>query len=505
MRVTPRLSLTAAVAALVLGLIAPLLAATPAVANYPDPDYMAHDADNLARTLGRQQAQATDAEYGQAFVGAGLDSFLADSGMAANDLRAGRIYTGGGRYVPGGSAGDPRFYYDVQRTEIAFVSRTGAKLTGHVWGGTSSERGASLERRPGVVITSGSIQGYEAMYFWAARELARRGYIVLTWDAQGQGRSEGVGHAPGSRMPTFAGFPSQQAPNFVDGTVDALEFMLSTPTDEYLPSARLGAPNPWTPEARDAQKAASAGIEQLDWVNPFWQSLDRSRIALAGHSLGGTAVSIVQQCADTGSLWDPAVAGPAVVAECGGRGYPVRAVVGWDSLRADVSPQVPGMNQQADGYFLNPTPAPQAPNRRANLAAHDAWTEAGVDTYSFSVRGGTHLEWTDLPYALPATSYGTLMATDYTAAWIDRYLWPDRDVRQAAYDFLISAPAGGCDAPTSGAHMSLRRDGAFSLTTVVADTSGRPPVLATESLRTFGEDNPYAEVGDWAAGTAECP
>jgi hypothetical protein len=53
------------------------------MANYPDPDYVEHDADNMARAHGRQVDQATDAEYGEAFVGAGTDTFLSDLGQTA--------------------------------------------------------------------------------------------------------------------------------------------------------------------------------------------------------------------------------------------------------------------------------------------------------------------------------------------------------------------------------------------------------------------------------------
>ena len=46
-----------------------------------------------------------------------------------------------------------------------------------------------------------------------------------------------------------------------------------------------------------AAQAASDG-EQIDWVTPGWGALDRDRIGIAGHSLGASAVSAVQQCSD---------------------------------------------------------------------------------------------------------------------------------------------------------------------------------------------------------------
>ena len=44
------------------------------------------------------------------------------------------------------------------------------------------------------MITTGSVQGSERMYWWLAQDLAERGYVVLTYDVQGQGRSETFPH-----------------------------------------------------------------------------------------------------------------------------------------------------------------------------------------------------------------------------------------------------------------------------------------------------------------------
>lgn len=465
--------------AIAILLTAVLLVPTAALADdYSDADYRDYDLDSQQRGNARQPAQLTDPAYAQAFLGAGADTFLSDAGQAVNDLRAGRLYTGAGRYVPGGSAGDPRYYYDVSSTEIAFTARTGAKLTGHVWAPIDAPG-----RRPGVVITSGSIQGYEAMYFWAARDLARHGYLVLTWDAQGQGRSEGVGHAPGSPAPTLDGVPFQQPANFVEATVDALEFFLSTPADPYVPPT-------WTAEDAAASQAAADGVEHLDAHNPLHALLDADQIGLAGHSLGGTGVGTVQQCSEEGEAWRD------LTELCNDRSYPIRAVVGWDGLPAGVTPVVPAMEQNADGYFFTTTPQQSAPDPAANLGPFDAWTTAGLDAFSLTVRGGTHLEWCDLPYLLPATTYGTDMATVYTTAWFDRYLAPEDDVREAALQTLLTTAEAPADEPWSGANLSGSRASAYRLTTL----ADQPSVLQTLDLRATAG---WAAVGDWAAIMAE--
>lgn len=138
------------------------------------------------------------------------------------------------------------------------------------------------------------------MYEWLAQDLAERGYVVLTYDVQGQGTSETLPHETSDALPfcnPFAtpgdaemtgcpGVPFQQLSNFVIGTHNALSFFTSTPTHPYR--------NP-----------RSAGADVTAY-NPYWRLFDRSpdphpatpgrttRIAIIGHSLGAAAVSKVQ-------------------------------------------------------------------------------------------------------------------------------------------------------------------------------------------------------------------
>ena len=96
-----------------------------------------------------------------------------------------------------GCAGDVRFYDwdktagNIRRGPILWTARSGATISGHVW---ATSGGAA--RKPGVVITNGSVQAPEQLYWAQAAALARAGYVVLTWDPQTQGRSDGPGEAP---------------------------------------------------------------------------------------------------------------------------------------------------------------------------------------------------------------------------------------------------------------------------------------------------------------------
>jgi hypothetical protein len=216
--------------------------------------------------------------------------------------------------------------------------------------------------------------------------------------------------------------------------------------------------------------------------------VDHTRLGIAGHSLGAGAVTAVQECSDqnTGTL-------PPL---CQGTAFPIRAVVAWDALGggSSVHPIVPGMNQSADGYFLNPTPSPTAPAPASSLSGYDTWKAAGVDTYSVTVRGGTHLEWTQIPYILPATAYGTKLADYYTLAWFDRWVQGDSVVAADADQRLRNGPQalgpnGETDVAWNAHHLSARRLSAFFL--------GGQEV---RDLRAYAGLSP---VGDWAGANAD--
>ncbi|HVV38605.1 MAG TPA: hypothetical protein VHC63_18500 [Acidimicrobiales bacterium] len=451
-----------------------------AAATYSNPQYRAHDLDNVARSTahGRQIQYVTDVDYDRAFTPAAAESFLKDLGRQVADLPHGRVYATLGQLLPGGSVGDPTRYHEGNPIPVAFASRTGAKLLGRLW--TDGKPGL----HPAVVITPGSIQGTQHFYWWAARTLARAGFVVLTFDAQGQGESETFGHKPGKITPTRNGFPFQQAPNFINGTVDAIRFMLSSTAAPYVPGG-------WS----DAKAATVRhSDDSLMWVNPLEPIVDPNNLGLAGHSLGASAISVVQQCSDAATLWK-------TLSVCAGRSYPIRAVVAWDGLSsAGIVPVVPAMNQQADGYFLNPEPSYTAPSKTAHLAPMQAWEAKGVDVYSFSVRGGTHIEWVDVPYILPSTTYGHLLADHYTRAWMQRYVATDPATRAAASAELLAAPVHQTGAkaqrPWRADFFSARYLGGFAF----HDPSGG--LHTTNDIRVYGG---VSKVGDWKGANADKP
>ena len=135
-----------------------------------------------------------------------------------------------------GCAGDARLYdweakgYGIVK-RVLFTARSGATISGRVW---ATKAGPA--KRPGIVITNGSVQAPERLYWFAAQTLAKAGYVVLTSDPQGQGQSDERGEAPDENE----GSPAQSDGRpFFDGTADALDFFLSTPKQRLQAAPEL--------------------------------------------------------------------------------------------------------------------------------------------------------------------------------------------------------------------------------------------------------------------------
>src|SRR5215212_1910972 len=289
-RVGSRGSLLAALAAL------SMLVAGVSVARAFDPVYEAKD---YAKTQERTAIFSTP-EYQARLRQQGIENRANSLAIQANDPE--RNFSGNlCASQEDGCAGDVRLYdwgpkgYGIVEA-VLYTARSGATISGHVW---ATKAGPA--KRPGIVITSGSVQADEQMYWFVAQTLAKDGYVVLTTDPQGQGQSDAFGEAPDQNE----GFPAQSDGRpFFDGTEDAINFFLSTASRPYkpVPSCETG-----TSHAPKQNRRVAAGLNAA--YNPFWRLLSKSELGLAGHSYGAAGVSYIGQ-------WDPRV----------------DAVVAWDNL-----------------------------------------------------------------------------------------------------------------------------------------------------------------------------
>jgi dienelactone hydrolase len=318
-----------------------------------------------------------------------------------------------------GCAGDARLYdwqaggYGIVQ-KVLFTARNGATISGHVW---ATKAGPA--KRPGIVITNGSVQAPEQLYWFVAQTLAKQGYVVLTWDPQGQGQSDTGGEGADQQE----GVPAQSDGRpFFDGTEDALNFFFSSPSHPYEPikSCMTG-----TSHAAKQDRRVKAGLNA--GYNPAWEQLDASRVGIAGHSYGAAGVSYIGQ-------FDPRV----------------KAIVAWDNLggsdpnanfigqraaeqpcpadpsqRAAAPITKPALGMSAD-YFIPPQPNTADPDPLAKSKQSFAYSKAGVDTGEIIIRGGTHYDFDWIPnHGFPATLRGADEITWYTTAWFDKYVKGD--------------------------------------------------------------------------------
>ena len=341
-----------------------------------------------------------------------------------------------------GCAGDVRLYdwetkgYGIVK-KVLWTARNGATISGHVW---ATKAGPA--KRPGIVITNGSVQADEQLYWFVAQTLAKEGYVVLTWDPQGQGQSDTAGEGADQQE----GVPAQSDGRpFFDGTEDALDFFFSTPSKPYVPrkSCETG-----TSHAAKQERRVKAGFNEPGY-NPFWQLLDASRVGIAGHSYGAEGVSYIGQ-------FDPRV----------------KAIVAWDNLggtdpnasfigsnpseqpcpgdpsqRAAVPITKPALGMSAD-YFIPPTPNTSDPDPLGKSEQSFKYSKANVDTGELIIRGGTHYDFDWIPNpGFPATLRGADMITWYTSAWFDKYVRGDAsaDARLLTSRWRADAPEAAVD------------------------------------------------------------
>ena len=352
----------------------------------------------------RDQLASPAFGYGNLTVGGQLYAAQAQAQVADGP---GHLHGGVTTLIPGSQGADP--FRAVDRWQqltggraipVKFASLDGAQLRGHIWLPPKSvprPRGGY----PGVVITDGSIQAYENLYYWAAEGLAQYGYEVMTYDVQGQGDSDLL---PANCTPgACTGVPYQQNYNFYQGAEDSLNYFLSR-------------------------------------ANPGRAGLDAGKVGIAGHSLGASAVSWVSQC-DTR----------------------VKAVVAWDDLapiditKCAANVTIPKAYRSTrlhapalattNDYEFNVQPATTVPNPHGDSngggldgdAGYLSLSKAGVDSELVSFRNGTHLTYTYIDLVLPSNELSERFAFYYTLAWFDRYLrGGDPYTAQSAYARLTN-------------------------------------------------------------------
>jgi hypothetical protein len=440
-----------------------------------NPAWLERDALNQYCATLRLRDQFTSPAYGFEDVVQGDSLWIGQLGNQISD-GPGHIHGGLTTLVPGSQAADAFRTVGAwkQRTggqvmPVSFTSLDGAVLRGNIWlppPGAPTHHGTY----PGVVIVDGSVQAYQQLYYWAAEGLAQYGYEVMTFDPQGQGDSDLL---PANCTPSAAelqsgsvctGVPYQQNYNFFQGAEDALNFFLSTPSSPY-----------------------GGGY------NPGWRNLERGDVALAGHSLGAEAVSWVGQCDKR-----------------------VRAIVAWDDLYPVTMSQcaanvtVPKADQASavhapalamtNDYEFNIAPQASVPNPNGSgiangggldgTAGYLSLVKQGIDSEIVSIRNGTHLTYSYIPYVLPANEIGERIAFYYTLAWLDEYQRGGNDALLPASDtpFHRLTTLGSYDA---SADRNLNRANPAAADLSFGAGTYSPPAAAADPTDPAAGNTPY--------------
>ena len=316
---------------------------------------------------------------------------------------------------------DPWYGTVGEVTPVNFYDAGGARLNGRVWSPANPVPGKTY---PAVVIINGSVQAPEPLYWWAAQLLVQNGYLVMTFDPRGQGRSD-------TATPSGEQGSNANSNVFRSNLIDAIEFFYSSPAQPY-PHNLAGRPGP----------EGDGGLAETTAFNPIHTLFDTERLGIAGHSLGATGVSVVQGEENwTGELLNE---------------NPVKVAVAWDNISLgalsgiSARPRVPMMGQAGDYYLVPvPYPAPQTdgtatssqdgPDPQAKSAGYNRWVEEQVPAMQINLRAATHYEWSLLPNFpssnwrpglivapdgsnIIAEDFGNAVAQYYTLAWFDRWL-----------------------------------------------------------------------------------
>jgi predicted dienelactone hydrolase len=299
-----------------------------------------------------------------------------------------------------------------QVISIEYRNRYKARIAAHLW--RPKNVSAPL---PAVVFVNGYGSGQDP-YFWAAEDLAEHGYLVMTFDPQGEGHSDsqpaqeycqpgGAWTRPQEMGITEQGScAGQDPPNALTGQGTSASFVAT---------GRLG--NEDTTGAAEVYRAIAprfvfgtldAVAYLLSAQDPWRAQVDPARVGVVGHSAGAWAALMVAN------------------------GDPLRRFRTGVSLDAyhrfdfGVHGTAPTLLMQSEqenvlGPRAVPPSDPRSPNQlHPARAVFSDLRARGIDTGFYVLRSSTHEDFSDA-YAA-ASREGQRVAGYLTLAWLDAHL-----------------------------------------------------------------------------------
>jgi dienelactone hydrolase len=404
--------------------------ALPAGAQAQQAPFAVGAAENYLESQGRGTDQLTNPDYAVRF-----QPLFADF-LTGNDPGNMRVSTDPYRLDWGQTRGS--------EVRVEYPNRYGATIAARLW--IPKDAAGPL---PAVIFVNG-FGSVDSTYLGLAQGLAEAGYIVMTFDPQGQGRSD-VDPEPKEdfcdpagawRQPQEGGVTEQGDCAGHDGPSSRPELLPGTPL-EGSPASQLPFVLDVLVNGLDEEQLAQeylafgprfvfGALDAVEWLlsgsNPRRALVDESRIGVVGHSAGAYG-ALVAANADPLERFDAAV-----------------SLDGFGPLPEQVAPRVPTMFQGADGEELGPHREPPDPDAGPSTANALRFRDAGIDTMRITLRGSTHQEWSYVPYQsitpfgapfFNASRPGERVGLYYALAWLDRYVKgaPDAAARLTARRF----------------------------------------------------------------------
>jgi dienelactone hydrolase len=274
----------------------------------------------------------------------------------------------------------------------AYASRQG-------WTRCISPANLTARRLPAIVWANG-LASRQDHYYWIAMRMAWAGYVVLTYDPAGQGESEGSGGD--LTGPTDLVAPeSCRYPGACQDLEDAVRWFSGVRVTPVEASGfRIEA-------HRDPLKQAPSPVRSL---------VDRARLGLGGHSMGGATVHSYLRGLAAGAGFDGRSLPKLAAAVSMSYSAPATAVVPLQLQTSDhdgspYGPTVLQANGEGQGEGIGYTRHKQG---------YDAIREGrGRGAVSLIVlEGGTHTDFIDQPFIFK-TPWANYVAGHYAQAWFD--------------------------------------------------------------------------------------
>jgi pimeloyl-ACP methyl ester carboxylesterase len=299
-----------------------------------------------------------------------------------------------------------------------YPNRYGAMISAHLWAPPPTVGG----RRPAVIFLNGAGEAEED-YWSFAEDLAEHGYVVMTFDPQGAGKSEaapnpqdkycdpnGAWREPQEMGVRETGDCAGQNDNGLDSTTGQVPGVV-----DIVVGGHTGQQG--TTDVQDIYDKLSPNLifgafDARAWMaspaNPWRDRIDFARVGVMGHSLGAYAAAMVAN-------GDPL--------------HRFRAGVSLDSyahLMHGVQPRVPTLYEQSEQEMLSGPrlAAPPPTALHATRQDYTAFVGRRVDTMYVVLRASNHSEfaYSGPERPAPASRAGQRVATYFALAWLDRRL-----------------------------------------------------------------------------------